>query len=183
MGAMTTQLDGGPGPGSMVTAARQMIALDIDGTLVGRDGKVSPATVDALDLVRAAGHHVVLATGRSLVGLLPVATQLGLTQAFAVCSNGTMTVRLDPQTPLGYVIEDSRRFDPGPVIRRALAAAPGTQVAVEEVGWGWHVNTTFERRLLNGDQKEVPVVDLCAEPATRVALHAREIGGISGLPT
>ncbi|MFC8798973.1 HAD family hydrolase [Promicromonospora sp. NPDC057138] len=74
------------------TRTRHLLALDIDGTLLGHDGKVPAGTVDALDLVRAAGHEVVLATGRSLVGLMPIATRLGLTQGFAVSSNGTMTV-------------------------------------------------------------------------------------------
>jgi hydroxymethylpyrimidine pyrophosphatase-like HAD family hydrolase len=153
------------------TTTRRLIALDIDGTLLGHDGKVPTGTVDALDLVRAAGHEVVLATGRSLVGLMPVATRLGLTQGFAVSSNGTMTVRLDADVPSGYVIDDARRFDARPVICRALALVPEARVGVEEVGWGWRVNTLFDPGLLNGDQKQVSVADLCAASATRVALH------------
>lgn len=151
---------------------KRLVALDIDGTLVGHDGKVASGTVGALDLVRAAGHHVVLATGRSLVGLMPVATRLGLVDGFAVCSNGTMTVRLDSRVSSGYVIDDARRFDPGPVVRRAMGLAPGSRVGVEEVGWGWHVNQVFDPGLLNGDQKVVLVEDLVAKPATRLALHA-----------
>lgn len=154
---------------------RRLVALDIDGTLVGRDGKAPVETVDILDLARAAGHEIVLATGRSLVGLMPVATRLGLTQGFAVCSNGTMTVRLDPGASSGYVIDEARRFDPGPVIRRALAQVPHLRVGVEEVGWGWSVNRVFDDGLLNGDQKVVPVQDLATAPATRLALHAPEI--------
>jgi HAD superfamily hydrolase (TIGR01484 family) len=73
----------------------RLVALDIDGTLLEHGGKIPAETLAALDLVRAAGHQVVLATGRSLVGLLPVATRLGLIEGFAVCSNGAMTVRLD----------------------------------------------------------------------------------------
>lgn len=158
------------------TTTRKLIALDIDGTLLGQDGKIPTGTVDALDLVRAAGHDVVLATGRSLPGLLPVATRLGLVEGYAVCSNGSLTVRLDPTTLAGYVIEDSRRFDPGPVIYRALALAPGAQVGVEDVGRGWTVNRTFTDGLLNGRQRQTPVTDLCGAPATRVAVHAPGIG-------
>jgi hydroxymethylpyrimidine pyrophosphatase-like HAD family hydrolase len=154
------------------TTVRQLVALDIDGTLVGHDGRVPAGTVDALDLVRAAGHEVVLATGRSLVGLMPVATRLGLVDGFAVGSNGTLTVRLDPTAPSGYVIDDAHRFDPGPVIRRALELVPGVRVGVEEVGWGWRVSALFDAGLLNGPQKQTPVAELCAAPATRVALHS-----------
>lgn len=154
------------------TTVRQLVALDIDGTLVGHDGRVHAETVEALDLVRAAGHEVVLATGRSLTGLLPIATRLGLVEGFAVCSNGTMTVRLDPGLPSGYAIDDARRFDPGAAILRALGLVPAARVAVEVVGRGWHVNRVFEDGLLNGDQEQVAVADLCAVAVTRVALHA-----------
>lgn len=155
--------------------SRLMVALDIDGTLLGHDGKVPTGTVAALDLVRAAGHEVVLATGRSLVGLRSVATQLGLIDGFAVCSNGALTVRLDSAVPSSYVIQHARRFDPAPVIRRALGLAPGARIGVEDVGWGWHVSEPFESGLLNGEQKHVPVVDLCVMPTTRIALQATGI--------
>src|SRR5690606_41223207 len=49
------------------------ISLDIDGTLVDHDGRASGDTVAALALVRAAGHEVVPATGRSLVGMAAAA--------------------------------------------------------------------------------------------------------------
>lgn len=156
------------------TTTRRLVALDIDGTLVGQDGKVPSGTVDALDLVRAAGHQIVLATGRSLVGMLPVATRLGLVQGFAVCSNGTMTLRLDPRAASGYEIDDARRFDPRSVVSRAMGLLPGVRVGVEEIGWGWRVNHVFDPGLLNGDQKVVTVEDLVARPAVRLALQAPE---------
>ncbi|MEU4387061.1 HAD family hydrolase [Promicromonospora sp. NPDC023805] len=158
------------------TTTRKLIALDIDGTLLGRDRRIPTGTVDALDLVRAAGHEAVLATGRSLVGLMPVAIRLGLVEGYAVSSNGSMTVRLEPAVPAGYVIEDARRFDPSHVIHRVLAMAPRAHVGVEDVGWGWAVNRVFPAGLLNGEQKQTPVTDLCAAPATRVAVHAPGIG-------
>lgn len=154
---------------------QRLVALDIDGTLVGNDGKIPTGTVDAIDLVRAAGHKVVLATGRSLVGLIPVATRLGLAHEFSVCSNGTVTVRLDPAAASGYVIQEARRFEPGSAIHRALGLVPEARVGVEELGWGWHVNREFDSRLLNGQQKRTSVAELSAAPATRVVLHARGI--------
>lgn len=153
------------------TRSSTLIACDIDGTLLKTGGKISAETVATLDLVRAAGHKVVLATGRSLVGLLPVATRLGLTEGFAVCSNGAMTVRLDRGAASGYAVHDARPFDPTALIGRVLGLVPDAYVGVEEIGWGWRVNALFERGLLNGEQKQVPVADLCAVPATRVALH------------
>ena len=149
-----------------------LVACDIDGTLLEQGGKIPSETVAALDLVRSAGHEVVLATGRSLVGLLPVATRLGLIEGFAVCSNGAMTVRLDRGATSGYAVHDARCFDTSAVIRRALGLVPDVCFGVEEIGWGWRVNALFEPELLNGEQKQVQVADLCAMTATRVALHA-----------
>lgn len=156
-------------------SARVLVALDIDGTLIDSDRRIPAGTVEALDLVRAAGHEVVLATGRSLAGLLPIATRLGLTQGWAVCSNGALTVHLDRSAPSGYDVVEARTFDPAPVIGRALDVAPGVRVAVEEVGWGWRTSSAFEPDELNGQQKTVQMSELQAQPATRIALHAPEI--------
>jgi Cof subfamily protein (haloacid dehalogenase superfamily) len=149
--------------------------LDIDGTLIDSDRRIPAGTVEALDLVRAAGHEVVLATGRSLAGLLPIATRLGLTQGWAVCSNGALTVHLDRTAPSGYDVIEARTFDPALIISRALEVAPGVRVAVEEVGWGWRTSGAFEPDELNGQQKKVEIAELKARPATRIALNAPEI--------
>lgn len=151
---------------------RTLVALDIDGTLVDDENKIPLGTVEALDLARAAGHEIVLATGRSLVGLLPIAVRLWLTDGWGVCSNGALTVRLDPS---GYDVVNARLFDPGPVIRQALGIVPIAQIAVEEVGWGWRTNLSFEPGKLNGQQKLVTVDDLVTRPATRIVIVAPEI--------
>ncbi|MFI2489947.1 HAD family hydrolase [Promicromonospora kroppenstedtii] len=155
--------------------ATHLIALDIDGTLIGRDCKVPSETVQALELVRASGHHVVMATGRSLVGLLAAARRLGLTEGWAVCSNGALTVRLDREASSGYEVMEARTFSPGSVVRQANRLLPGIDVAVEEVGWGWRVNHQFGPGLLNGPQKLTPLEDLVAGQASRVALHANQV--------
>jgi hydroxymethylpyrimidine pyrophosphatase-like HAD family hydrolase len=156
--------------------ATHLIALDIDGTLIGRDDKVPSETVQALELVRASGHHVVLATGRSLVGLLAAARRLGLTEGWAVCSNGALTVRLDRGASSGYKVVEARAFGVGVVVRQANWLSPGVDIAVEEVGWGWRVNHEFGPGLLNGPQKLTPLEELLAGPASRVALHGNQVG-------
>ncbi|WP_129787821.1 HAD family hydrolase [Promicromonospora panici] len=162
-----------------VTCTRTLLALDIDGKLVDAESRIPSGTVEELDLVRAAGHEIVLATGRSLAGLLPIALRLGLTDGSAVCSNGSVTVRLDRSAPSGYDVVAARTFDPGPVIRRAVHLVPGVRVAVEEVGWGWRTNIPFAPGELNGQQKPATLVDLASEPATRVVLAAPGIRRIA----
>ncbi|GAB3159338.1 hypothetical protein GCM10027059_05420 [Myceligenerans halotolerans] len=149
-----------------------LIAVDVDGTLVGKDRKVPVQTVDALELARAAGHHIVPASGRSLAGLLPMCRRLGLTDGFAIGSNGAVTVHLDTGMPSGYELLDATVFEPGPLIAKAQALESEVLVAVESLGEGWKVNHQFEPGLLNGPQRLAGTPDLQGEPTTRVALHA-----------
>tara|TARA_R110002073_G_scaffold336572_1_gene535709 strand:- start:10901 stop:11854 length:954 start_codon:yes stop_codon:yes gene_type:complete len=44
-----------------------VLAIDLDGTLLGRDKSVSRANVEAIDRARQAGVHVLICTGRGLV--------------------------------------------------------------------------------------------------------------------
>lgn len=49
----------------MPTRRYDLLALDLDGTLFSPDGTVTPANRAAVERARAAGMHVVIATGRS----------------------------------------------------------------------------------------------------------------------
>lgn len=149
-----------------------LVALDVDGTIMSSDGTIAATVHRSIALARAAGHQIVLATGRSLAGVLPVADRLGLTDGYVVCSNGAMTVRVDPAAPGGYRFVRTELFDATAVIRRVLELEPAARVAVEEPGWGWRVNEPFAPGKINGEQKIASAVDLCASPATRVAAAA-----------
>ncbi|GMA35491.1 HAD family hydrolase [Demequina litorisediminis] len=76
-----------------------MVGLDIDGTLMHWGGDISPAVIRAVEQVRMCRNHVILATGRNILGTLPVAETLGIRRGWAVCSNGAVTIRLNPATP------------------------------------------------------------------------------------
>ncbi|MCL2701044.1 MAG: Cof-type HAD-IIB family hydrolase [Phycisphaerae bacterium] len=58
----------------------KLLALDIDGTLIGRDEVVSPAVREAVGAAAAAGLKICLATGRSYVEAAPVWRQLPLSE-------------------------------------------------------------------------------------------------------
>lgn len=58
---------------------RRLIALDLDGTTLNPDGQLDPVTIDTLQAVQAAGHLVVIATGRPDSISEPLYDQLGLT--------------------------------------------------------------------------------------------------------
>jgi hypothetical protein len=56
----------------------RLVALDLDGTLVGDDLRLRPRTVAAVRAVVARGVHVALVTGRMTTSALPYARELGL---------------------------------------------------------------------------------------------------------
>ena len=61
-----------------MTMPYRLLAIDVDGTLVGSGNEVSPANRDALQRARQAGVRVVLATGRRYSRTLPLVDPLKL---------------------------------------------------------------------------------------------------------
>ena len=68
----------------------KMIALDLDGTLTNSQKTVSERNKEALKKAAEKGVHIVLASGRPLVGILPVAEMVDLkeTGGYILAYNG-----------------------------------------------------------------------------------------------
>lgn len=154
--------------------APHLVALDIDGTLLVTGQRVPEPTVLAVQLVRGRRHHVVLASGRSLTGILPVAKELGITDGWVVASNGAVTARLCATCTNGYMLEDVLTFDVGPVAQMALSRFPDVQIGVEEIGVGYRVNREFPEQEISGRITIQSVDELVAEPVTRVVIRSPE---------
>ncbi|MEP6650167.1 MAG: HAD family hydrolase [Lapillicoccus sp.] len=148
-----------------------LVALDIDGTTIDHSGALSPAVEEAVADVVAAGHHLVISTGRSIVATLPIVSMLGLERGYAVCSNGAVTLAVDAALPRGYRIVDTVTFDPRPVLTMLREAIPEALVAVEDIGVGFKVSAPFPDGELGGEQVVVDWEELIAHPATRVTLR------------
>jgi len=155
--------------------APHLVALDIDGTLLVTGQRVPEPTVLTVQLVRGRRHHVVLASGRSLTGILPVAKELGITDGWVVASNGAVTARLCGTCTNGYMLEDVLTFDVGPVAQMALSRFPDVQIGVEEIGIGYRVNRMFAPHEVNGDQRVVPAEALGELPASRAILRGPDV--------
>jgi len=147
----------------------RLVALDIDGTILGPDESLSGGVRDAVRRVLDAGAHVVLSTGRSLVATRPVADALGLTAGWLVCSNGTVTATLDPPR-----IVDVVTFDAGPAVRLLREHLPEALVAVEDLGVGYRVTAPFPDGELAGRQQVCGLDELVAEPVNRVVIRSPE---------
>ncbi|WP_454859634.1 HAD family hydrolase [Promicromonospora soli] len=161
----------------MSRPAPRLIALDVDGTLLETGTTVPEVTARAVAAVRKAGHHVALATGRPLIGALPVAHSLGLDGVWIVGSGGAITAYASPSVRGGFRVHAARTFDVDPVVHLARTRMPRVRIAVELAGWGWRVNQEFDPGHLDGQQHVVThLEELWATPATRMVLCAPGIG-------
>jgi hydroxymethylpyrimidine pyrophosphatase-like HAD family hydrolase len=153
----------------------RLVALDIDGTILTHGGALSPAVADAVRAVADAGHHVVIATGRSVLATMPVLARLGIDSGYAVTSNGAVTLRIDPRRHKGYKVIEKVTFDPRPALTLLREELPSALVAVEALGRGFKVSSPFPDGELMGLQEVVDWEQLVAKRATRVTLRMPDV--------
>lgn len=151
----------------------RLVALDVDGTILRYDETLSDAVREAVQSVAVSdGLHVVMATGRSLVATLPVLRALSLSVGYAVCSNGAVTLALDPAEPDGYRLEEVVTFDPAPALTLLHEAIPEAVIAVEELGIGFKLSAPFPPGELTGRLRVVSWEELKATRCTRVTFRS-----------
>ena len=120
----------------------------------------------AVQGVRDAGAHVVLATGRSAFGIERIIDMLGLSAGHCVASNGAVTFSYPP-----VEITSAITFDPEPAVRAVLERVPDALVAVEVIGRGYRANRMFPDGEITGEMWIESVDDLIREPVTRVIIR------------
>ncbi|MDO4901516.1 HAD-IIB family hydrolase [Actinomyces sp.] len=166
------EADGEGGRPYLVPDERMVAALDVDGTILDLEGRISERVMAAIARLRHRGVQVVIATGRGITAAVPVARRLGLTDGWMVCANGAITLRMDPAFPGGYEIVDSRTFNPATAIDALLEAVPDGIVAVEDLGAGFRVSRPFPDGELMEKQTVVSLDELRSAEVTRVVLRA-----------
>lgn len=143
-----------------------MVALDVDGTIVRYDNSLSEAVADRISRVRDSDAHVVVATGRSLHATLPVCQRLGLTDGYAVTSNGAVIIDVSTGRVLDVVT-----FDASSTVTFFVDEIPDAVLAVEELGVGYRVTGEFPAGELSGKITVVPHDELLDGPVTRLVVR------------
>lgn len=117
----------------------RLIASDIDGTILGHDGKISTRTVEAFAAATEAGIDIVFVTGRPPRWLDPIREQIGHTGT-VICSNGAVTYDLSSESVLASHVLDWATVDR---VRHIVAGlTPEPYFALESLT-GLHVEDGF----------------------------------------
>jgi hypothetical protein len=154
----------------------EMIASDVDGTLLDDDEKITARTREAVHAAVDSGAQFVLATGRPPRWVQPVVEALGFAP-MAVCANGA--VIYDPSTDRIVSARALSTDALGELAEIATRVIPGAGLAVERVGDSAHDAATpqfvsspgYEHAWLNPDNTEVSIEDLLSAPAVKLLIR------------
>lgn len=155
-------------------STQYLVALDVDGTLVDHDGIMTDGVRAAAGAVVDAGHHVIIATGRSLGALLPIAEKIGLRTGYGVCSNGGVTIRLDPSLDKGYEVITRMTFDPAPALNALRDRIPGARFALEDAQGNFLATSRFQDDSFGIEARGVDFEHLLNAEAVRVVVNSAE---------
>ncbi len=143
----------------------QLVASDLDGTLLRSDGKVSDRTRSTIHRVRAS-VPVLIATGRPPRWVHPVADDLQH-HHIAVCSNGAVTIDMAN----GGRVVDSNLLSQ-PIAREAVSVVqsflPDAQFAVDRESGFAHTPNYIPKWQLPDDVVVAPIDQLIVEPCLKV---------------
>lgn len=144
----------------------ELVAIDLDDTLLPHDGIVPARVVEAVARVQELGVLVVAATGRSMSTALPVCQAAGMLD-WAVCSNGALLARVEPAE-----IVQTIAFDPTELLLAIKEQVPDGMYAVEDTDGLFRTNQSFTHSALTESVREVPFDGLLHEPAIRVVVRS-----------
>lgn len=153
---------------------RMLIALDIDGTVLLEDDTLSPGVVEAVAEANAAGHEVMLATGRSWDSTHTIMDRLGIRPEYAVCSNGAVVMRRRGDGDAAeYERAHVETFDPTEVLQLLGEHLAGAHFLVELPDGTRKFTDYLDDWNLVGANK-VTFAHLSDEPVCRVVVVAPE---------
>jgi Cof subfamily protein (haloacid dehalogenase superfamily) len=152
----------------------RLVATDLDGTIVRRDGTVSARTVAALAAVEDAGLPVVLVTGRPPRWMHSVVEATGH-RGVAICANGALVYDLRTDTVVErFLLEPAVAVQVVQLLRSAL---PGAVFAVERHESYGH-EAAYRMRWNAADVETVATAEeLLVEPVAKLLVRVEGSSG------
>jgi Cof subfamily protein (haloacid dehalogenase superfamily) len=158
-----------------------LIAIDIDGTLLDSQGALSDGVQTAIDRARASGILVALVTGRNRVGLLHVMDLIGLELPY-ICSGGAYianpeTGEVIQQTPvprktIEHVVALAREADAAIFIEAHGHIYAETEPhVVDAIGPLASVDVVLTDDILQGFEGDPQKIVMIKDPETLAALE------------
>lgn len=161
---------------------RHIIALDLDGTVIahgpgglGDDahgGHIDAELIEAIRELDAAGHYVIVATGRSVDATLPIVERLRIRPEWVIAANGSMTLKRDPLGDRGYRREYTEAFNPTEVLLALRTQLATAHFSVELADGGFLYTQPIPAGTLPAKQRQVPFEDLLNVQASRVLIFS-----------
>ncbi|BCW73477.1 HAD-IIB family hydrolase [Arthrobacter sp. NicSoilB8] len=109
-----------------------LVAIDLDGTTIDEGGQASPAVRAELRRIGQAGHHLLIATGRSQATTLTVLEHIEVRPEYLVCSNGAVILQRNADAAGGYRRLRTMGFDASAVLEAVRVHLPNAHIAVED---------------------------------------------------
>ena len=154
----------------------ELVATDVDGTLIDHDERVSPRTRAVVGSLVSDGASFVLATGRPPRWIGRVVDELGFAP-LAVCGNGAVLYDSATDRVLSsHVLDVPTLAELAELAERAL---PGCGLATERVGERAHdavtpqfvSSPTYEHAWLNPDDTVVSHAEVIDSPAIKMLVR------------
>ncbi len=147
-----------------MTQPIDLIALDLDGTLLAPDESVSPANRAAIRRALEAGMRVVLVTGRGVDTPIAISRELGLNLP-VICCHGALTKDFGADKTLAHIpvpLEYAK-----PMVEFAERSKIPIAVYVEELFWRITGGHAYMQDMLGPGWREVPsLLDVLSEAPT-----------------
>lgn len=143
-----------------------LVALDIDDTVINVDDVITPRVARSIRGVSASAAQLVFATGRGTIAAAQVLEELNVGPCHAISGDGGVIF----QWPTFEVLK-VETFDPSPWVTEAASGIDSPMVAVEVVGRGYRVNAPFPPGELGGNTWVEPLESLLRGEVARAIVR------------
>lgn len=151
-----------------MTHLPHLVILDIDGTIAEHDGFIHSRTVDAINRVEEAGHHVILASGRSIGDIMPIIKSVDLESNFIVATNGAVIFENKDGS---YERIRALEIDPDSHIEHFKSIAPHANFVLETLEDGYYYDKKFTLPFCeNVTRNETHLGDLYGRKSLRIVI-------------